>query len=454
VKISTLSWSTHALASLSGAAAMLVAQRDLSIYPILVLPLAVAAVLLLSRLLTRRILICLHGFEQAIATGKEHDLRPVQIREFDQASERLRELVQRWSLAASRSREQTRGIELLVRQIDRRSEDRAGETNLGDRLRQILTGLTREADRNLNQIQEGIGQLQRAVRDLSTATDDQNNAVGKAASYVEQLSNHIAIITESAGLAEVDVRNINETTGQVRDDLRGLASRIRGIQNALESSESRLRSLSDHFREITAVTETMGEIAARTDMLALNVSIESVRSGHQGRGYSSVAEEVRKLAEHASQAAREVTGLVESMQLETQESISAISQQRTDLIDQLERLETSHRTVQQTYEASDKTGIQLNEISRAANQQVQVIQDLVSPVETITKATRTNRGQAEATIWTLRSLEKVMEQFDALLEFLRSALGLSQQAIPRPQRVETDQPAMEHADDIEAVCAR
>jgi methyl-accepting chemotaxis protein len=343
---------------------------------------------------------------------------------------------------------------LLVRQIDRRSEDRAGETNLGDRLRQILTGLTREADRNLNQIQEGIGQLQRAVRDLSTATDDQNNAVGKAASYVEQLSNHIAIITESAGLAEVDVRNINETTGQVRDDLRGLASRIRGIQNALESSESRLRSLSDHFREITAVTETMGEIAARTDMLALNVSIESVRSGHQGRGYSSVAEEVRKLAEHASQAAREVTGLVESMQLETQESISAISQQRTDLIDQLERLETSHRTVQQTYEASDKTGIQLNEISRAANQQVQVIQDLVSPVETITKATRTNRGQAEATIWTLRSLEKVMEQFDALLEFLRSALGLSQQAIPRPQRVETDQPAMEHADDIEAVCAR
>jgi methyl-accepting chemotaxis protein len=90
---------------------------------------------------------------------------------------------------------------------------------------------------------------------------------------------------------------------QLNDGLEVIASQTR-------ANEKRLRGLADPSQQISAFVETISDIAARTDMLALNASIESIRAGEHGRGFAVVADEVRKLADQAAQATREIAAHV------------------------------------------------------------------------------------------------------------------------------------------------
>merc|ERR1712196_460242 len=75
-------------------------------------------------------------------------------------------------------------------------------------------------------------------------------------------------------------------------------------------------------------------------MLALNASIESIRAGEQGRGFAVVATEVRKLAEHASEAAHEINVLLELIDITVQDAVSSLNLDREQLQLQKRNLST------------------------------------------------------------------------------------------------------------------
>src|SRR5690606_41420799 len=94
--------------------------------------------------------------------------------------------------------------------------------------------------------------------------------------------------------------------------------RINGIGESSRSSSQAFEELAERSRQINVIVQTMAEIADQTNLLALNAAIEAARAGESGRGFAVVAEEVRKLAERALGAAKEVAGLIGSMRDQTE----------------------------------------------------------------------------------------------------------------------------------------
>ena len=72
-------------------------------------------------------------------------------------------------------------------------------------------------------------------------------------------------------------------------------------------------------RHVHQITEIITSVAHRTNLLSLNASIEAARAGEAGRGFSVVADEIRKLAESAGRSAEEIAKLIHEIESDTNE---------------------------------------------------------------------------------------------------------------------------------------
>ncbi|MCU7930307.1 MAG: CZB domain-containing protein [Candidatus Thiodiazotropha sp. (ex Codakia rugifera)] len=85
----------------------------------------------------------------------------------------------------------------------------------------------------------------------------------------------------------------------------------------IEQSHQTMDQLNAMSDEITGILGMIGEIADKTNLLALNASIEAARAGEHGRGFAVVADEVKKLAKSTKTATDEIREVVTTFQNET-----------------------------------------------------------------------------------------------------------------------------------------
>ena len=363
--------------------------------------------------------------ERAVATGDAGHAVPVGIQELDLALERIRSVVQRWSEAAANTREQTRDLDQLVTQLNRRGASAArGRTpNVSQQLRQLISSITISADNELSHLLTCTQELERYTREISGGAEEQSEAVNRTTTYVEQMSGNIDSVAHNADAAQQAAVTTRDSAMAALKMVRELIQGMDRLRTHVEASDSRLRALGDHSQEIGSIVETIGSISSRTDMLALNASIESVRAGEHGRGFAVVAEEVRKLAEQAAQATREVAGLIESIQLETQESIAVMAEERAEVEAEVQRVSAAGEALERISQVSQDSASQVGQITHATQLQLQLTRDVVLAVERISEIAKSSRTLAEEARWTTSTLTKLARQFHSCLSPLRRCVG-------------------------------
>jgi methyl-accepting chemotaxis protein len=375
--------------------------------------------------LATRVRAGLHLVVRAATEGESARERSVGIEEFDRTAQRVGELAQRWKEVAADSQEQAREISLMLHALDRRSGgDPRPRREAGARqLRHILGGIARKIDEDLSKVVHCSRDIAQASSEIASDAEQQSGAVTKTTTYVEQMSTNLDAVSKSAESAEVCVRGVHDSAREIHELVLTLQQGMELLRTHVEASERRLRGLGDRSQEIASLIGTIAAIASRTDLLALNASIESLRAGEHGRGFAVVAEEVRKLSEQAAEATREAAGLVESAQLETSESVAVLSRQRNEVEQEIRRVGSAVRSLQQMLAMCDESASRVGQISQGSQHQLRLTRDLVVAVETISHVAKSGRSQAEKACWTTKTLTEITEDFNAVLEPLRQCAG-------------------------------
>jgi len=108
------------------------------------------------------------------------------------------------------------------------------------------------------------------------------------------------------------------------------------------------------------------DIAAQTNLLALNAAIEAARAGEQGRGFAVVADEVRGLAERVTQATNEIAALIEAIQKGVNQSVNAVDEGTKQVSEGVAQAEHARDSLKDILSAVGDVADQIGQISASA----------------------------------------------------------------------------------------
>ena len=160
------------------------------------------------------------------------------------------------------------------------------------------------------------------IREISATTvghmNDQQESAERASYAAVNLSQSIAATAGHTIEASHQARSAAEAAKRGGQLVGTTAEMIKDLATDTEKSVASIATLSGRAREIGSIVGVIEEIAAGTNLLALNASIEAARAGEHGRGFAVVAGEVRRLAERTAKATQQVSELVSGIEKETE----------------------------------------------------------------------------------------------------------------------------------------
>ncbi|WOI53021.1 methyl-accepting chemotaxis protein [Parvularcula sp. LCG005] len=224
-------------------------------------------------------------------------------------------------------------------------------------LRDTANTLSRQAEQNAASLEETAA----ALEELSTS--------------IKQVSGNVSNASQNAKTA----RDTAQSSGKIAADAAEAMTRI-----------------SEASKEIAQVVSVINEIAFQINLLALNAGVEAARAGEAGNGFSVVAAEVRQLAQRASEAAKEIDGVINRSDDAVSEGVSKVSDAQASLFAIAESVVSISKGVDEISTAISQQVIGINEITTAVSQVDQNTQKQAAAFEEVTAASAVLANEAES----------------------------------------------------------
>ena len=263
--------------------------------------------------------------------------------------------------------------------------DRISKGDIPEKITDNYNGDFKELQNNVNMM----------IENLTNFAIDVQSAADQVASGSEQLSSAAQEMSQGATEQASSVEEISSSMEEMNSAVN------QNADNAKETASIAGKAASDGGEGGKAAMDTVGamksiadkigiieEIARQTNMLALNAAIEGARAGEQGKGFSVVAAEIRKLAERSQDAAKEI-GTVS-------DSSVKIAENAGELLGKIvPDIQKTAELVQEINASSAEQARGIEQVTKAIEQLDQVIQQNGSATEEMASTSEELSAQAE-----------------------------------------------------------
>ncbi len=155
------------------------------------------------------------------------------------------------------------------------------------------------------------------------------------------------------------------------------------IRETIQETSKRIKRLGESSQEIGNIVEVINDLAEQTNILALNASIQASMAGEAGRGFAVVADEVQRLAERATNATRQIDGLVRNIQADTNGAVVSMERSTADVVGGASLAENAGEALVKIEQVSNQIASLVQNISASARSQSQSSQSVARNMQVL-----------------------------------------------------------------------
>ncbi|RED58005.1 methyl-accepting chemotaxis protein [Cohnella lupini] len=266
--------------------------------------------------------------------------------------------------------------------------------------------------------------LTASIQETAIGADKQLRSTLDSAKAINEMSIGIGRIAETTGNVLQVSLNSAEQAEEGKHALDRVVSQMGAIQQSVNGTAVSIEQLNGFTQQVGQMAEFIKGLAYKSNILALNASIEAVRAGEHGRGFVVVADETRKLAEMSGSSADGIAELLDRILSASEQSLHSMTQVRQEVQLGSQSVQDAGQTFQLILSSTRSIAGQMQEISAAAQQMAASSEQVSATIQQISDIAQGSANQvgqmSDLSAINLSSMQELSEQANLLKNLSQS----------------------------------
>lgn len=339
-----------------------------------------------------------------------------------------RQTQQSASLTKQLERDGQDNQEAVLQLLDEMGDLADGDLTVKAQVRDSITGAIADSiNYTIDSLRDLVVEINRATEQVTSATslaqgtsvrllsaaETQSEQIMQTTDAVTDMTRSILQVSSNASQAlEVAQRSL-EAANQGSQAVQNTISGMNEIRTQIQETSKRIKRLGESSQEIGEIVELISDITEQTNILALNAAIQAASAGEAGRGFTVVAEEVQRLAERSSEATKQISAIVKTIQTDTHGAVMAMEKSTEGVVDGARVADAAGQALSEIESVTNNLARLIQSISTATSAQsesattvannMQMIQEITTQTTEGTQLTAASVGELTALAEELRN---------------------------------------------------
>lgn len=283
---------------------------------------------------------------------------------------------------------------------------------MSDNLRQQIGSIVESA----NVLSTAASEILASTSQLASNASQSATAVTETTTTIEEVRQTAQMSSQKSKYVADSAQKAAHTTQAGRKSVDDMIAGMVRIRQQMEAIAASMVRLGEQSQAIALIIATVEDLAAQSNLLAVNAAIEAAKAGEHGKGFGVVAQEVKSLAEQSRQATNQVRTILSEIQKATSAAVM-VTEQGTKAVEAGEKQTTvASDTIQALSGSVNEATQAATQIAASSQQQLVGMDQVAAAMESIKQTTTQNVASAKQLESAARNLTELGLRFKQIAE--------------------------------------